>query len=199
LPLHGEQFPALLPFPDLLGRLQTLQGRLHLGKNRRMAHPRVQNRCQVGLGAGEIPDHLQEADGLRHPRFPRMLPEVLYSVSDLQAFLVGDVALYEVIDHVQGDQGTHRLFAEVDPGIDDDLLGELDKGAVAAAHVAASAALSTQAGDDLDNKVNLVRKERIELYKLFLGELGTATGPMKTGVHPKGTLVLPVEVPEQPL
>src|SRR5690606_37655804 len=78
-------------------------------------------------------------------------------------------------------------------------LGELDKGAVAAAHVAASAALSTQAGDDLDNKVNLVRKERIELYKLFLGKLGTATGPMKTGVHPKGTLVLPVEVPEQPL
>src|SRR5690606_21648716 len=85
LPLHGEQLPPLVSFPDLLGRLQTLKGRLHLRKNRRMAHPRVQNRCQVGLGAGQIPNHLQEADGLRHPRFPRMLPEVLYYVSDLQA------------------------------------------------------------------------------------------------------------------
>ena len=58
--------------------------------------------------------------------------------------------------------------------MDEELLGELDDGAVGAADVLAGAALRAEAGDDLDDEVDLVREQRVEVDERLALELGQA-------------------------
>ncbi len=104
-------------------------------------------------------DVLQQADhfgdGLREGR-----AEFLGDCRDLGAHLGADVALDEVVDLVESHERAELLVGEVDGGVDEQLLRELDDGAVGAADVLARAALGAEPRDDLDDEVDLVGQQR---------------------------------------
>ena len=58
--------------------------------------------------------------------------------------------------------------------VDEELLGELDDRAVGAADVLAGAALRPQAGDDLDDQVDLVGQQRVEVDEALGGSAPAA-------------------------
>jgi len=66
-------------------------------------------------------------------------------------------------DGVAGDQLTDRARAEVDVGIDEDLLSQFDNRPVRPAGLPAGPGLVAQAGDDVDRQVDLVGQERVHL------------------------------------
>ena len=106
---------------------------------------------------------LEQADDLRD----RLRERVVTSFGDgrdLRAHLGADVALDEVVDLVEPHQRRRAAAsARFTAGIDQELLRELDDGAVGAADVLARAALRAQARDDLDDEVDLVRQQRVEV------------------------------------
>ena len=67
-----------------------------------------------------------------------------------------------------------RLIGEIDRRVDQELLGELDDRPVGAADMLAGASLGPQAGDDLDDEVDLVGEQRIEVDEPLGGQLGEA-------------------------
>ena len=79
---------------------------------------------------------------------------------DLAPDFAVDVRLDEVVD--LGDRGklSDRLIGEVDRRVDQELLGELDDRPVRPADVLARPTLGPQAGDDLDDEVDLVGEQR---------------------------------------
>ena len=66
------------------------------------------------------------------------------------------------------------LIGEVDRRVDQELLGELDDRPVGPADVLAGAALRPQAGDDLDDEVDLVGQQRVQVDESLGGQLGEA-------------------------
>ena len=89
--------------------------------------------------------------------------ELLGDGGDLGAHLGADVPLDEVVDLIEPHEGAERRVGEVHGRVDQELLRELDDGAVRAADVLARAPLRAQARDDLDDEVDLVREQRIEV------------------------------------
>ena len=73
-----------------------------------------------------------------------------------------------------------RLVGEPHRRMDEQLLGELDDGPVGAADVFARAALNAEAGDDLNDEIDLVRQQWIEIDERLarhLGELDVGSEP----------------------
>ena len=118
---------------------------------------------------------------------------------DLRAHLGADVALDEVVDLVEPHEVADCPVGEVHRRVDEQLLGKLDDGAVRTADVLAGTALGSQAGDDLDDKVDLVRKQRVEVDEglaRHLGELDVGGEPRVLG---ESAAVLVEELPERGL
>jgi hypothetical protein len=64
--------------------------------------------------------------------------------------------LLRIVDVVQAGECAEGLVRDGGGGVDEELLSDLDDGAVGSADVGGGAALGAQAGHDLDDKVNLV-------------------------------------------
>ena len=82
------------------------------------------------------------------------------NLGDFVSNVAADVVVHQVIDLIQGNEPSHGLHAQVDCRVDDQLLGQFDGGAGGAAHVFAGAALRAQAGDNLDDQVDLIGQQR---------------------------------------
>ena len=86
------------------------------------------------------------------------------------------------------------LPCEVDVGMDQELLGQLDDGAIRATHVLARSALGSQARDDLDDEVDLVRQKRIQVDERLGGEFGQLDVGRETRVVSQAAPVLREEL-----
>ena len=72
--LGGLELPAFLGVADELGVLQLLDRRLHLGQRGGLADLIDKEGGDVGLGARQVTDELQEADDLGDPQAPSRGP-----------------------------------------------------------------------------------------------------------------------------
>jgi hypothetical protein len=146
----------------LVRRFELAERLLHRGELRVAADAAVQRSRDV-LGAAVDALHvLEQADDLRH-RLRQRVVDLLRDGGDLRAHLGADVALDEVVDLIEPHEVAELGVGEVHRRVDEELLRELDDGAVRAADVLAGAALRAQARDDLDDEVDLVRQQRVEV------------------------------------
>src|SRR5260221_2996663 len=90
---------------------------------------------------------------------------------DLRPDLRTDVAFDEVVDLIEPCHRADSLARKIDGGVDEQLLGQLDDGAVRAAHVFARAALCPKPRNDLDDQINLIWQQRVEIYETVKREL----------------------------
>ena len=141
---------------NLLSRLELAQRLLDRGELRVACDARTERGRDVLGGAVDALHVLEEADDLRD-RLRERVAQLLRDGGDLRAHLRTDIALDEVVDLVEPNERAERRVGEVDSRVDEQLLRELDDGAVGAADVLARAALRAKAGDDLDDEVDLVR------------------------------------------
>ena len=156
---------------NLVGCLKLTQRVLHRGKLRIAGDAWVESRCDVFRRAVNALHVLQQADHLRD-RLRQRVFELLRDGRDLRADLGADVALDEVVDLIEPGNGADRLVCKIDGRVDQQLLGELDDGAVRAAHVLARAALRAKPRDDLDDQIDLIRQQRIEIDETVTRQLG---------------------------
>ena len=113
---------------------------------------------------------LQQADGLGNGLGERVR-DLAADIGDLGADLAANVAGDEVVDLVGPRKGADGGVGQGHIGVNQQLLGELDDGAVGAADVLAGTALGAQAGDDLDDQIDLVREQRVEIDEGLGGQL----------------------------
>jgi hypothetical protein len=146
---------------------------------------------EIGLGAGEVADEFQQADGLGDPQCP-----AASSGSDLKrsadlmnvgAFLVGEVAFHQLEDFVQRHQGADGLAGKSRAIRHQHLVGLLDDRAVAAAVVPGSAGLEPNARHDPDAEVDVVRRIGVEVDEVVFADVGAAGGALQ----PQGGVQLP--------
>ena len=83
-----------------------------------------------------------------------------------------DVAGDQVVDLVDPREIAHRLIGQVDVGMYQELLRELDDRAVGPADMPAGAALGPQAGHHVDDQVDLVRQQGVQVDEASAGQLG---------------------------
>ena len=150
---------------------------------------RVEGGGDVFGGPMDALDVLEEADGLGHGLRERVV-QLLRIAAILAAHLAGDVALDEIVDLVEAGERAEGLVREVHGRVDEELLSELDDGAVGAADVLASAALRAQARDDLDDEVNLVGQQRIEVDEAVARQFGQLDVGGEPGVLGEAAAVL---------
>ena len=118
-------------------------------------------------------DKLKQTNGLANSRGERMW-YLLGDRGDFAPHLAIDVRLDQIIDLIDAGELADWLIRKVDSRVDQDLLGELDDRPVRPAYMLADAALSPQAGDHLDNEVDLVGQKRVEVNESLGGQLGEA-------------------------
>ena len=164
---------AVVAQADLVGRDERFEGFLDRGELRVGIDGRVECRRDVLGGAMDALDELQKTDGLANRR-ARVGGHLAGDRGDLAPDLAVDVRLDQVIDLVNAGELADRLIGEVDRRVDEDLLGELDNRPVRPAHMLADPTLGPQAGDDLDDEVDLVGQERVEVDEPLGGQLGEA-------------------------
>ena len=125
---------------NLVGGLKLTQRVLHRGELR-IAGDAGMERCGDVLRRAVNALHvLQQANHLGDRLRERMF-KLLRDGGDLRADLRANVALDEVVDLIEPRHRADRLVCEIDGRVDEQLLGELDDGAVRAADVLARAAL----------------------------------------------------------
>ena len=181
-----------------MGCFELAQRLLHRGELRVAADARVQRGRDVLRAAVDALHVLEQADHLRD-RLRERVVQLLGDRRDLRAHLGADVPLDEVVDLIEPHQRAERLVGEVHRRVDQQLLRELDDRAVRAADVPARAALRAQAGDDLDDEVDLVRQQRVQVDEAVarqLGELDVGGEPRVLG---QATAVLVEELAERGL
>jgi hypothetical protein len=138
------------------------QGLLDLGQHRVGIDGGMQRRRDVLGRAVDALHVLEQADGLRHGCASGWFTSVLIAAI-FPRISLADVAGDEVVDLVDGRQLRRGLFGELHARVDEELLRELDDGAVRAADVLARAALGAKPRDDLDDQVDLVGQQRVEV------------------------------------
>jgi len=158
---------------DLLRPLQEIESLLDLGKARIGINGGVQAGRDVLRGAMEGGHELEQADGFGD-FFGKGVCHFLGDTGNLAAQLAGDVPRDEVVDLVDACKCAHWQLTESNVPMNEQLLGELDDGAVGAADVATCAALGAQARNDVDDQLNLVRQERVKGDEGISSEVGQA-------------------------
>ena len=113
--LGGLELPAFLGVANELGVVQLLDRRLHLSEGG-LADFIDQEGGDIGLGAGQVADELQQADRLRDPQCPALVLgvvlEPLADLVDVGALLGGQVAFDQFEHLVQRDQRADRLWTK---------------------------------------------------------------------------------------
>ena len=132
---------------------------------------------------------LEKADGLGH-RLRECVVDLLADVVDLAANLAADVPRHQVVDLVDPSQGTEGRRCEIDIRVDEELLSELDDGAIGTADVFARTALRPQPRDHLDDEVDLVGHQRIEVDEVLCRQLGQLDVGREPGVVGEAAAVL---------
>ena len=152
---------------------------------------------EVGLGAGQVADELQQADGLGDPQRPAVVVgvglEPLADLVDVGALLVGEVALDQLEHLVQRHQRADGLLGKRRALRDEHLVGLLDDRPVAAAVVPGRTGLEADARHDADAQVDVVRRVGVKLNEIGLVDVGAAGGPLQ----PQGGVQRPLIVGEQ--
>jgi hypothetical protein len=72
---------------------------------------------------------------------------------------------------IEAGKRAERRTGEIDRGIDQELLGQFNDRAVGSADMSARTPLRSQPGDDLDDEIDLIRQQRIEIYKSVAANL----------------------------
>ena len=123
--------------------------------------------------AMDVFDELEKADGLGDGGGPGVF-HLPADVADLGPELAGDVACDQVVDLVDAHQRPGLLVAQGNAGMDEELLGELDDGAVCATHVMRGPPLRAQPRHDVDDELDLVRQQGVEPEEGIGRQLGQA-------------------------
>ena len=152
---------ALVAVSDLVGLLQRGEGLIDGRELGIGIDCRVEDSGDIAGVAVDALHELQQADGLGH-RPGQRVRDMLRNLGDLVAQFAVDVAGDQIIDMVGLDQLADRLRRQIDSGVNDELLGQLDDGPVGPADVATRATLRPQAGDDLDDEIDLVGQHGVQ-------------------------------------
>src|SRR5208282_3898584 len=92
-----HQLPAVLGFPEELRFIKLLDRRLDLCQWGGRSHPIDKEGGYIRFGAGQIPEELQEANGLGNLERPTLIVgvvlETLADLVNVRTFLAGEVAL----------------------------------------------------------------------------------------------------------
>src|SRR4051794_31529214 len=116
----------MLTLTDLLGRDERDERLLDLRLARVSAYLWIQYGRDVLSRTRHATYKLQEADRLGDLRDQRLAGEEFLDLGDIDAPLVADIALDQVIDHVERHEPAHGLVTEPHMRIDQHLLGELN-------------------------------------------------------------------------
>src|ERR1700722_16269834 len=103
----------------------------------------MESRCNVLRCTANALYVLQQADHLGD-RLGQGMFKLLRNGGDLRSNLRPDVAFDQIIDLIEPSHGPNRMVREVYGGVDQQLLRQLDDGAVCAADVLAGAALRAE-------------------------------------------------------
>ena len=166
----GRDAIAVVPQPHHLRLLERGERAAHLRQTRVGVDRGVQRGGDV-LGAAMDAAHvLEQTDGFRH-RLGQRVPHLPPDVVDLAPHLARDVPGHQVVHLVDARERADRRRGERDIRVDQELLGELDDGAVRPAHMPAGPTLGTKPRDHLDDQVDLIGKQRVEIDEGLGGEL----------------------------
>src|SRR5437016_14309584 len=105
---------------------------------------------------------LEEANDLRN-RLSERIVEFLCDRGDLRSDLGSNVALDKIVNLVEANEFAYRLLSEIDGWVNQELLCQLDNGAIRPADMFTGAARSPETRNDLDDEIDLVRQQRIEI------------------------------------
>ena len=107
----------------------------------------------VVLRPGKVSDELEQSYSLRHAARPASVLGVVLEAADDVAYVplfgAADLALYQLVDGVQGDQGADRLVGKVRPVVHEHLVDLADDRAVAPPDVPHPARLVPDARHDV--------------------------------------------------
>jgi hypothetical protein len=112
--------------------------------------------------------------------------------NDLRPDVRSDIAFDQVVYLVQADQRADRRFGHHGRRIDQQLLRQLDDGAVGAADVLAGSALHPETRNDVDDEFDLVRQERIKIDEALPGQGGErdVSGDARVEIKPRPVVVV---------
>src|SRR5690606_30912100 len=146
---------AVVTAPDHVSALQGCQGLAHFRKTRVCGDSGMQACRDVLSGPVNAAHVLEQANGLGYRLSQRMV-DLLLNVVDLAANFAGDVAGDQIVDLVHPRERAESLGRQIHVRVDEQLLSELDDGAVGATDVLAGATLRAQTRNDLNDEVDLV-------------------------------------------
>ena len=186
---------AVIAVANLVRRLELAEGYLHRGELRVATDARMKC-CRDVVGATVDAFYvLKKANYLRDWVRERLV-QLLREGGDLRANFGGNVPLDEVVDLIEAHEVAKLGIGEVDGRVDEELLCKLDDGTVRPADVPARAAVRAQAGDDLDDEVDLIREQRIEVTEALARQLWKPNLGSESGVFGKAATVLVIQLSE---
>src|SRR5581483_1543424 len=172
-----------------MSRLQLSEGILYRRELGVGVHSRVQGGGDVLSATMHTLHVLQQADhfcdGLRE-----WVVQLFRDRRDFRPHLGADIALDEVINLVQAGKGADRVVGEIHRGINQQLLGELDDGAVGSSDVLASTALGPHPRHDVDDQIDLVRQQSVQVDERFTSELRESYVSRESRVFREATTML---------
>jgi len=192
--LGSLELPTLFRVANKLGSLQSLDGGLNFAEGLCFADFIDQYGGQIGLGAREVANELQKADGLGDPQRPTVdfgiVGESLTDLVDVGALLVREVPFHQLEDLVQRHQSADGLPGERSSIRHQHLVRLFDDGTVAAAVVAGSARLKANARHDPDAEIDVVRWVRIKMNEITLVDIGAPGCSFKPQSRVQLTLIV---------
>src|SRR5690606_35950646 len=152
----------------------------------------MQGRSDVLRRSMDTLDVLEKANRFRYGLRERMR-HLRLDRRDFAANLARNVARNEVVDLVDRRQLADRFLGELHTFMNQELLRELDDGAVRATYVLRRPALRAKPRDDLNDQIDLIRKQWIELLEALSGKLRQVDVCGEVCVRREAAAVLTVE------